>query len=153
MASPPSRPPHTAPRTRSEFMGIFSSASGVCTVCLLAFSHSIFKHFPWGVAAAITPVTIGITGLIFFSLLLAPSAWAPVAALTGTTPLMLAVVVGGLQNALSKSASYALFYPSKEMAYIQVWSGVGPGQGGGHWGSTRNERFPESFCFSLRAAP
>merc|ERR1711982_257126 len=38
----------------------------------------------------------------------------------GTTPLMLAVLVGAAQNILSKSSKYSLFDPCKEMAYIPL---------------------------------
>ena len=44
----------------------------------------------------------------------------PIAASLGTTPLMLAVMVGAAQNILSKSAKYSLFDPCKEMAYIPL---------------------------------
>jgi AAA family ATP:ADP antiporter len=46
--------------------------------------------------------------------------FAPVAAAMGTNPLMLAVIVGAVQNILSKSAKYSLFDPCKEMAYIPL---------------------------------
>ena len=39
---------------------------------------------------------------------------------SGVTPLMLAVIVGALQNIFSKSAKYSLFDPCKEMAYIPL---------------------------------
>ena len=38
----------------------------------------------------------------------------------GTTPLMLAVIVGAMQNILSKASKYSLFDPCKEMAYIPL---------------------------------
>ena len=38
----------------------------------------------------------------------------------GTTPLMLAVLIGAAQNILSKGAKYSLFDPCKEMAYIPL---------------------------------
>ena len=63
---------------------------------------------------------IGVTGLGFFGLTLFPGSVAPLAALAGTTPLMLAVLLGAAQNVLSKSAKYSLFDPCKEMAYIPL---------------------------------
>ena len=38
----------------------------------------------------------------------------------GTTPLMMAVMIGAIQNILSKGAKYSLFDPCKEMAYIPL---------------------------------
>jgi AAA family ATP:ADP antiporter len=73
-----------------------------------------------GVAALITPITLLITGAMFFSLNLFPAFFAPITAKIGTTPLMLAVMVGAAQNILSKGAKYALFDPCKEMAYIPL---------------------------------
>lgn len=63
---------------------------------------------------------IGVTGLGFFGLTLFPGTVAPLANLAGTTPLMLAVIIGAIQNILSKSAKYSLFDPCKEMAYIPL---------------------------------
>jgi ATP/ADP translocase len=63
---------------------------------------------------------IGVTGLAFFGLNIFQGAFTPVVALLGTTPLMLAVIVGAAQNILSKSSKYSLFDPCKEMAYIPL---------------------------------
>ena len=63
---------------------------------------------------------IGITGLMFFALNIFAPTFAPLAAVLGTTPLMLAVLVGAAQNILSKSSKYSLFDPCKEMAYIPL---------------------------------
>lgn len=57
----------------------------------------IFKKFGWGVAALITPVTLLTTGAAFFSLTLFPQFFAPITAQLGTTPLMLAVMIGAIQ--------------------------------------------------------
>ena len=57
---------------------------------------------------------------MFFSLNLFPAFFAPITARIGTTPLMLAVMVGAAQNILSKGAKYSLFDPCKEMAYIPL---------------------------------
>jgi len=63
---------------------------------------------------------IGVTGLGFFATNLFSGAMAPVAALLGTTPLLLGVLLGAAQNILSKSSKYSLFDPCKEMAYIPL---------------------------------
>ena len=63
---------------------------------------------------------IGTTGLMFFLLNIFAPAFEPVAVLLGTTPLMLAVLVGAAQNILSKSCKYSLFDACKEMAYIPL---------------------------------
>jgi len=63
---------------------------------------------------------IGVTGLAFFALNFFTDFFNPVAGALGTSPLMLAVVVGAAQNILSKSSKYSLFDPCKEMAYIPL---------------------------------
>merc|ERR1712072_266817 len=46
--------------------------------------------------------------------------WAPITALFGLTPLMVAVLVGAAQNVLTKSSKYGFFDPCKEIAYIPL---------------------------------
>ena len=63
---------------------------------------------------------MGVTGLGFFALNIFPDGISPAAAFLGTTPLMMAVLLGALQNILSKSSKYSLFDPCKEMAFIPL---------------------------------
>uniref|UniRef100_A0A7S1UUH6 ADP,ATP carrier protein n=1 Tax=Grammatophora oceanica TaxID=210454 RepID=A0A7S1UUH6_9STRA len=108
------------PNDYSAFMGNFSSAMGTFTLGMMLVGRSIFARFGWRTAALVTPTMIGVTGLAFYALNMAGSAISPVATMLGTTPLMLAVLVGALQNILSKSSKYSLFDPCKEMAYIPL---------------------------------
>jgi len=108
------------PNDYSEFMGAFSSTTGTVTLVMMLISRKIFKVFGWGVAALVTPSMLALTAGAFFSLTLFEGAMGPLVAALGTTPLMLAVVVGAVQNILSKSSKYALFDPCKEMAYIPL---------------------------------
>lgn len=108
------------PNAYSAFMGNFSSVTGTVTLVMMLLGRTIFQKFGWKVAAMVTPTMIGVTGIGFFGLTLFPGSVAPLAALAGTTPLMLAVLVGAAQNILSKSAKYSLFDPCKEMAYIPL---------------------------------
>jgi len=108
------------PNAYSAFMGNFSSATGVVTLVMMLLGRTIFAKFGWRVAALVTPINLGITGLGFFALSVFSDFFAPMTAALGTTPLMLAVIVGAIQNIVSKSAKYSLFDPCKEMAYIPL---------------------------------
>jgi AAA family ATP:ADP antiporter len=108
------------PNAYSAFMGNFSSATGSVTLIMMLLGRKIFQKFGWRWAAMVTPSMIGITGLIFYALTIFAPFFVPIAASLGTTPLMLAVIVGAAQNILSKSAKYSLFDPCKEMAYIPL---------------------------------
>lgn len=108
------------PNAYSAFMGNFSSATGVVTLAMMLLGRTVFEKFGWRVAALVTPTTIGITGLLFFMLNMFGSVFSPLTVALGTTPLMLAVLVGAAQNILSKSSKYSLFDPCKEMAYIPL---------------------------------
>jgi hypothetical protein len=90
------------PNSYSMFMGNFSTMTGIVTLLMMLAGRVVFKQFGWGVAALITPITLLTTGIAFFSLTLFPAFFAPITAKLGTTPLMLAVMIGAIQNILSK---------------------------------------------------
>jgi ATP:ADP antiporter, AAA family len=105
----------------STFMGYFSTFTGAITVLMMLFvGGNVIRRFGWGTAALITPVVLLITGAIFFALVIFRDDLGGMIAALGTTPLMLAVVVGMVQNIMSKSSKYSLFDPTKEMAYIPL---------------------------------
>ncbi|KAA8494298.1 ADP,ATP carrier protein 1, chloroplastic [Porphyridium purpureum] len=108
------------PNDYSSFMGNFSTATGSATFVLMLAGRFIFQKFGWATAALITPVVLGITGVMFFALTLFGPQLAPLVQRLGTTPLMLAVMVGAVQNVMSKGSKYAFFDPCKEMAYIPL---------------------------------
>ncbi|XP_010279263.1 PREDICTED: ADP,ATP carrier protein 1, chloroplastic-like [Nelumbo nucifera] len=109
-----------SPNEYSSFMGDFSTCTGVATFTMMLLSRFIFRKFGWGVAAAITPAVLLVTGVGFFSLILFSDQLAPLFVKLGLTPLLAAVYVGAVQNIFSKSAKYSLFDPCKEMAYIPL---------------------------------
>lgn len=105
----------------STFMGYFSTATGFITVLMMLFvGGNVIRRFGWTKGALVTPIVLLITGAIFFGLVLFRDNLGGVISMLGTTPLMLAVVVGMVQNIMSKSCKYSLFDPTKEMAYIPL---------------------------------
>merc|ERR1712048_679292 len=104
----------------SSFMGAFSSSTGAVTLVMMLVGRWIFSRFGWGTAALVTPTMLGLTGIMFFSLLLFKETFAPFTAALGLSPLMMAVLVGAAQNILSKASKYSLFDPCKETAYIPL---------------------------------
>lgn len=105
-----------------SFMGRFSFFTGLATTIMILFvSSNIIRRFGWGLAAILTPVMLLITGVLFFTGVLTKDLLSGVVTATlGVTPLFLTVMVGAVQNILSKSTKYSLFDPTKEMAYIPL---------------------------------
>ncbi len=79
------------------------------------------RKFSWTFSALLSPLIILITGVGFFAFVLFPHSglnW--IAALIGSTPLMLSVTLGGLQNCLSRASKYTIFDATKEIAFIPL---------------------------------
>jgi ATP:ADP antiporter, AAA family len=109
------------PNDYSTFMGKFSFITGLITCLMMLFvGGNVVRRFGWRIAALVTPVILLITGVIFFSAILFNGSLTGIIASLGTSPLMIAVIVGMIQNIMSKSSKYSLFDPTKEMAYIPL---------------------------------
>jgi AAA family ATP:ADP antiporter len=104
-----------------NFMGGFSMMTATATIFMMLFvGGNLIRKFGWGFAALVTPVVLLITGVGFFSSVIFRESLTGFIAMMGTSPLMLAVGFGTIQNFISKSAKYSLFDPTKEMAYIPL---------------------------------
>ena len=103
------------------FMSQYSTILGFTTIFMMLFvSSNVLRRFGWTVGALITPVVLLITGAGFFGFVLYPEVFKGMLMYFDTTPLVLAVIFGTIQNIMSKSAKYSLFDPTKEMAYIPL---------------------------------
>jgi len=103
-----------------DFYGNLQLATGFATIVAILFFKEIVTRFGWFVGAIFTPIIMAITGAIFFMFVLFGDFMSPIAAFFGITSLLMAVIVGTLQNVLSKGTKYSLFDPTKEMAYIPL---------------------------------
>lgn len=108
------------PNDYLAFMGNLSIGTGIGTILVIMFSKGIVSRFGWFWGAIVTPLTILVTGLLFFACVFFTKIMDPVMSFLGVTSLLASVWIGTIQNILSKSAKYSLFDPTKEMAYIPL---------------------------------
>lgn len=104
-----------------HFMGKVTFILGVTTPPIaFLLGGNLIRKLGWYRTASLPPILIGITGALFLLAYLFKDSLAPVAMLFGLTPLYLLVVIGMIQNIISKTLKYSLFDPTKEMAFIPL---------------------------------
>jgi ADP/ATP carrier protein family len=106
---------YTNPCDFINFMGKFNVWLGISSVVMTIVGGNILRVFGWTIAAYITPIMITITGALFFTFVV----FGPTIA-TSINPVYAAVMIGAVQNILSKSSKYSVFDSTKEMAYIPL---------------------------------
>ncbi|GAB4163661.1 MAG: ATP/ADP exchange transporter Tlc1 [Rickettsiaceae bacterium] len=105
----------------TTYMGVFQAYQGIAAIFFMLVGSNILRRVSWSTAATLTPVMILITGLAFFSFIVFANGFGlKVAAFLGTGPLAMVVMIGMVQNVLSKATKYSLFDSTKEMAYIPL---------------------------------
>ena len=100
-----------------NFMGKFNIWMGISCVVFSLIGSNILRKFSWFAATLITPCIISITGIIFFIFVANAN---DIGAVSTFNPIYLAVIIGAIQNILSKSTKYSLFDSTKEMTYIPL---------------------------------
>jgi AAA family ATP:ADP antiporter len=97
-------------------MAVIASLTGLLT------TSKVIQRCSWTVSALIPPVVVGVTGMIFFHFVLFPNH--SFASLLGfldpSSPLMLCVTLGGIQNCMSRASKYTFFDATKEIAFIPL---------------------------------
>lgn len=112
---------YPTPEAYTAYMGVFQAYQGVAAIFFMLVGSNILRRVSWSTAATFTPVMILITGLAFFSFIIFDQSFGlQVAAFLGTGPLAMVVMIGMIQNVLSKATKYSLFDSTKEMAYIPL---------------------------------
>lgn len=102
------------------FMGRYSVWTGIVTISFILTTKGIVNRFGWYWGAIITPLILLVTGSFFFTFVLFKDSLNDILAYLGVTSVYMAVMIGAIQNILSKGAKYSLFDPTKEMAYIPL---------------------------------
>ncbi len=111
---------YTTQHSYSAFMGKFNTYFGCASIFMMMFGTYILRQFKWIVAALFTPVGAGITGSIFFSLVICRDLFEPFLESFGSSVLTMAVMLGSAQVILFKSLNYTFVDSSKEMAFMPL---------------------------------
>lgn len=101
------------PLDYQRFMGNFSSMVGVSTCIVILLGVQIIRLLGWRVGAMATPAVMGVLSIPFFGVIL-------LGLETSASHLTTAVRLGTILSLLSKTAKYALFDPTTQMAYIPL---------------------------------
>ena len=102
------------------FMGQFSTWTGVITIFLMVIGNNVLRRLSWLKAAIVTPLMVLVTSTIFFFVVWNGAKSSPFMPLMGVTVVMVAIIIGQIQNVLSKGTKYSLFDSTKQMAYIPL---------------------------------
>jgi AAA family ATP:ADP antiporter len=111
------------PSDFNAYMGqLLMAIGGIATLISLFASANILRKFPWTFAAAITPIIMTITGLLFFAFTLfnKSTLLATCAGHLGMTPLYISTFFGTAQNCLARAFKYTFFDVTKEIAFIPL---------------------------------
>lgn len=101
----------------SAFQGKFFIASGIATMIIGLFLKNVVARFGWLVGALVTPIILISTSFFFYGFLLFSDYLLPASLLLGSTPILLAAILGSIQNIASKGVKYSLHDPVINMAY------------------------------------
>jgi len=106
----------------AQSMGMFSMVTGFITLGLMIVGGNILRCVSWFKAAAIVPLSLIMTAVLFFgSIMMGNGADSNIAIFgVSISAVALAVQVGFWQGAFSKASKYSLFDATKEMAYIPL---------------------------------
>lgn len=103
------------------YMGQFLAWQGFAAILFMIVGSNILRRVGWMKAAIITPLMMVITGAAFFAFIFFDSTIAIyITGLFTSGPLAVAVMIGMVQNVLSKATKYSLFDSTKNMAYIPL---------------------------------
>lgn len=109
------------PSDYTAYMGDVMTVMGIIATVVAIFFTNSFIRRSWTTAALIPAIIVLVTGAGFFFFTLSEQSgihW--IGALLGTTPLMLSISFGSLQQAMARACKYTLLDATKEMAFIPL---------------------------------
>ena len=93
----------------------------IAALISLFVSGNVIRTLGWTKSALIAPILTLVTGALFFAALLLPrDTLLHICAAVGTSPILLAVFLGSLQNCLLRGTKYSLVDQTKELAFVPL---------------------------------
>lgn len=110
------------PKDFTSYMGKVTTWIGILSTFIALFvSAGAIRKFGWTFTALVTPIILLITGTIFFAFLLCDeSSLTLITTVMGSTPLVLSVFFGSMQNCFSRASKFTLFDATKELSFIPL---------------------------------
>lgn len=104
------------------YMSTFQAYQGVVAIIFSFIGSNVLRSLSWKSAAMFTPIMMLFTGSIFFASIIFFEKFSTfeIATFIGTGPLFLVILVGSIQNILTKATKYSLFDSTKEMVYLHL---------------------------------
>lgn len=101
-----------------DFMGKFNIMLGIGAILFAFVGNWLFQRYSWIFAALFTPVIVGVTGSMFFILLVFGEQLNEHVLIIDSA--FAAVFIGACQNLISKASKYTIFDAAKEVTYIPL---------------------------------
>lgn len=113
-----------SPADYNSYMGkVMTIMAIIATITGLITTSNVIRRYSWTVCAMISPVVVGVTGVLFFVVVLCQEWNIPwFATLFGVSPLFLSVSLGSFQNCMSRASKYTVFDATKEISFIPLSS-------------------------------
>ncbi len=115
---------HLCPQTNdfNSYMNKVTMWVGIVATLIAVFTSMTIRKFSWTWNAMVPPVLLLITGIGFFSFLLMKNTYVGIgiAAFFGTTPHIIGVLFGSMQQSISRGSKYTIFDATKELAFIPL---------------------------------
>jgi len=101
--------------------GVTKWIAGIAAVLSLFVAGVVIRVLGWTKSALIPPILTLAAGVLFFAALLLPKELIlSICVNFGTTPLIMAVFLGSLQNCTLRGTKYSLVDATKELAFIPL---------------------------------
>lgn len=95
--------------------------TGIVIMIVTVIGNNLMRFFGWLAVAMITPVTMLVTGVIFFALVIYGDGFYHLLNIKYfESPLAFAVFIGMVQNIITKGTKYSVSDASREMLYIPL---------------------------------